>query len=132
MHRIIGRRKTAVAILKTGRKNGVFINGRECSEYFNQERMFEVVNKVLNVARILKETDNIKVDLNYEIKVLGSGLNSQAQAVQLAIARHLATIDPLLRTKLQTLKLMKYDPRQVERKKCGLLKARKSTPFVRR
>ena len=94
--------------------------------------MFEVVNKVLNVARILKETDNIKVDLNYEIKVLGSGLNSQAQAVQLAIARHLATIDPLLRTKLQTLKLMKYDPRQVERNKCGLLKARKSTPFVRR
>jgi len=132
MNRIIGRRKTSVAILKSGRKEGILINGKFLKDYFKQERVIEVVNKVIKIAQFIEQTDAIKTNLNFEIKVLGGGLNSQAQAIQLAMARYLANISPILKNRLNIEKLLTYDDRQVERKKCGLLGARKHTPFVKR
>ena len=71
-----------------------------------------------------------KVDIN--IKVKGGGSFGQAGAIRHGISRALISYDEELRPQLKSAGLLTRDPRKVERKKAGLVKARKSKQFSKR
>jgi small subunit ribosomal protein S9 len=65
--------------------------------------------------------------------VKGGGLTGQAGAIRLGVARALNNYNPdLYRSPLKLLGYLTRDPRKVERKKVGRVKARKSPQWVRR
>jgi small subunit ribosomal protein S9 len=71
-----------------------------------------------------------KLDIN--IKVKGGGSFGQAGAIRHGISRALISYDEELRPQLKQAGLLTRDPRKVERKKPGLVKARKSKQFSKR
>ena len=71
-----------------------------------------------------------KLDIN--IKVKGGGSFGQAGAIRHGISRALASFDEELRPQLKKSGLLTRDSRRVERKKPGLVKARKSKQFSKR
>ena len=71
-----------------------------------------------------------KVDL--DVKVNGGGSFGQAGAIRHGISRALIMYDEDLRPQLKKAGLLTRDPRRVERKKPGLVKARKSKQFSKR
>ena len=66
------------------------------------------------------------------IRAQGGGLNGQAGAVRLGIARALEKLDGDLRVSLKKEGHMKRDPRARERKKTGQPGARKNFQFSKR
>ena len=66
------------------------------------------------------------------VRTEGGGLNGQAGATSLAIARALLEINPELRLKLREHGLLTRDPRMRERKKSGQPGARKRFQFSKR
>jgi small subunit ribosomal protein S9 len=64
--------------------------------------------------------------------VKGGGINGQAEAVRLGIARALVEFNPELKAKLKENNLLTRDPREVERKKYGQRKARARFQFSKR
>ena len=79
-----------------------------------------MVNKTIEAL----ESTNEKYLVSAYVK--GSGINAQAEAIRLGIARALVKIDSEARTDLKSKGFLKRDPRSVERKKPGLKKARKA------
>ena len=73
---------------------------------------------------------NIKFDI--DIKVKGGGNFGQAGAIRHGISRALTKYDEELRPQLKKAGFLTRDPRKVERKKPGLVKARKSKQFSKR
>ena len=67
-----------------------------------------------------------------KINVEGGGINGQAEAIRLGIARALVELDPDSKPKLRKEGFMTRDPRMVERKKPGQKKARKKFQFSKR
>ena len=66
------------------------------------------------------------------MNVSGGGINGQADAIKLAIARSLCKIDIENRPSLKEVGLLTRDSRVVERKKPGQKKARKKFQWVKR
>ncbi|MBO4403279.1 MAG: 30S ribosomal protein S9 [Bacteroidales bacterium] len=121
-----GRRKTAVAriYMKAGNGN-ITVNGRDYKEYFTTETLRYVAVQSLKVTDTEGKYD-IKVNLD------GGGINGQAEALRLAIAKALCEINAEYRPALKAEGLMRRDPRMVERKKPGHPKARKRFQFSKR
>lgn len=122
----IGKRKTAVARLYLSPGIGkVIINNINLDQYFNSYILKE---KVLQPLFLTKK--NGKFDM--KVKIFGGGVNSQAEAISLAISRALCEVSPLSRSILKSKGLLTRDPRKVERKKFGRKKARKRFQFSKR
>jgi small subunit ribosomal protein S9 len=115
----LGRRKTAVARVRLypAKTTEVIVNGKKTEEFFGTA---ELVNKT---TEALKSTPEKYLISAY---VKGSGINAQAEAIRLGVARALVKIDAEARTDLKAKGFLKRDPRSVERKKPGLKKARKA------
>ncbi|EGN99684.1 hypothetical protein SERLA73DRAFT_88269 [Serpula lacrymans var. lacrymans S7.3] len=64
--------------------------------------------------------------------VRGGGVSGQSGAVAHGIAKGLAAHEPAIEMILRKAKLMRRDPRMVERKKTGMAKARKRYTWVKR
>lgn len=123
---IIGRRKTSIARLYLSPGCGkIVINQRNYKKYFPQKLLRY---KILHPFSLTNNID--KFDL--KIRVLGGGINGQAEAIQLAISRALCKINSENRRILKPLGLLTRDPRGVERKKFGRKKARKKSQFSKR
>ncbi|HET9051335.1 MAG TPA: 30S ribosomal protein S9 [Candidatus Dormibacteraeota bacterium] len=121
-----GRRKTAVARVRLHQGEGVIlINGKSPSEYFGR-RDLEVI-----VTQPFRVTDTMGRYLG-TIKVDGGGIAGQAGAVCHGIARALIESDPELRGPLKRAGLLTRDPREKERKKPGLVRARKAKQYTKR
>jgi small subunit ribosomal protein S9 len=122
----LGRRKTAVARVYLKPGNGAIkINNRDLENYFPLATLQYVVRQPLNL------TDNIdKYDV--DVRLDGGGINGQAEALRLGIARALVKIDEEYRPVLKANGLLRRDPRMVERKKPGQKKARKKFQFSKR
>jgi small subunit ribosomal protein S9 len=123
----IGRRKNAIAqvILKMG--NGkLIINKKDGNLYLQNNPTY--LQKLNNVFSLLGLNSNFDI----YIKTHGGGLTGQTDAIVLAIARALITIDFQNRLILKPAGVLKRDSRQVERKKFGLKKARKASQFSKR
>ena len=121
-----GRRKTSSArvYLKSGKGN-ITVNNRKLDEYFGRKVAQMLVMQPLELVDLTG-----KVDL--DVKVKGGGSFGQAGAIRHGISRALTSYDEELRPQLKKAGLLTRDPRRVERKKAGLVKARKSKQFSKR
>ena len=125
-HYATGRRKTSSArIYLSSGKGNIKVNDRDLDVYFGRKVAQMLVMQPLEMAEL---TD--KVDIN--IKVKGGGSFGQAGAIRHGISRALISYDEELRPQLKSAGLLTRDPRKVERKKPGLVKARKSKQFSKR
>ena len=121
-----GKRKSSVArvIIRPG--SGQFnLNGRGLEDYFPRRTHQAVVRQPLEVAGY---GDRIDV----RARVHGGGISGQADAVRHGIAKALIEADPALRPELKRRQLLTRDPREKERRKAGLKKARKRPQFSKR
>ncbi len=121
-----GRRKSAVArvVLEAG-KGTITINGRNFEEYIPSA---SVRLDVLQPLELTETTEKFDISVN----VCGGGLTGQAGAIRLGITRALMLVNPDYRTTLKPAGLCTRDPRQKERKKYGLKKARRAPQFSKR
>lgn len=122
----LGRRKTSVArIYMQPGKGQIIVNERELKDYFPSEILQTTVRQALTVV---KQEANYDVNINVD----GGGSKGQAEAIRLAIARALVTINNENRPALKKEGLMTRDSRMVERKKPGRRKARRKFQFSKR
>ena len=122
----LGRRKRATARvrLQSG-KGSIVINDKPAVEYLSgSEYLLEELKKPFKV--IEKDTFDVTV------KVDGGGLTGQVDAIALGIAKTLAIMNEDLKGTLKRAELLGRDPREKERKKFGLKKARKQRQFTKR
>jgi small subunit ribosomal protein S9 len=123
----VGRRKSATAFVQIVSGNGdILINQQPGIEYFHFN------SQALSTCRTALEIFNSENSYNIIIGVSGGGLSGQVQAIRLAIAKAVSTLDSNKRVKLRSLGLLSRDTRVKERKKYGLKKARKAPQFSKR
>ena len=121
-----GRRKNAIARVRLTPGNGkVVVNGKDLLEHFRRETLKMDIEQPLEVTETLG-----KFDLT--ATVVGGGLSGQAGAVRLGIARALLTYSEDFRSVLRRGGFLTRDPREKERRKYGLAKARKRYQFSKR
>jgi small subunit ribosomal protein S9 len=121
-----GRRKESVARVRLVPGSGLFkLNGRSLEEYFPARTQRVLVSAPLRRAGKEKELDVIA-------RIDGGGTTGQAGALQHGIARALVAMDPSLRTPLKREGFLTRDPREKERRKYGLKKARKAPQYSKR
>ena len=121
-----GRRKTSTARVRIKPGTGKFlVNGKEVEAFFVTEDTRRSAVEPLNVT----ETRN-----NYDVwvNVQGGGVTGQAGATSLGIARALRSEHENFEGALREHGLLTRDSREVERKKYGRRKARRSTQFSKR
>ena len=121
-----GKRKNSIARVWLKRGNGeITINGKTLDKYFSRPVLQMIVNQPIEV---------IQSAGNYEIKatVKGGGLSGQAGALKHGISKALSLYDNSLRPVLKKVGFLTRDSRDVERKKFGLAKARRSYQFSKR
>lgn len=123
----IGRRKRAVArvFLHRDGSGEIEVNGKPADQYFTTAGMREIVRQPLDHSPL-------KSSARVVVKALGGGLLSQAVATQLGIARALLIVDPALRSAFRSRGYLTRDPREKERKKPGLKKARRAPQWQKR
>jgi len=122
-----GKRKTSTArvrIYKDG-KGEVQVNGKSWENYFTVPLHREVIESALKLVGL-----NNKFDVS--VKVLGGGINSQAEAIRHGISRALIDFDQELRGTLKKAGYLTRDARVKERKKPGLKRARRASQFSKR
>jgi len=122
----IGRRKASVARVYLAKGSGkININGKDLKDYFPQMHIQTKVSEPLHTVGVL-------ADFDLTINVNGGGIKGQAEAIRMGIARALVKIDEEHRSPLKSKKYLTRDAREVERKKYGKPKARKSFQFSKR
>ena len=121
-----GRRKTSTArVYLSEGKGNILVNDIPLEEYFGRE-----VAKILVMQPLILLDISSKFDIM--VKVSGGGSFGQAGAIRHGISRALEKFDPEYRSSLKSAGYLTRDSRQVERKKVGLVKARKSKQFSKR
>lgn len=121
-----GRRKNAVARVRLFPGAGaVVINGEPYEKLIPQERLRKAIMEPMVV------TDS-QERFSISVKVSGGGYVGQAGAIRHGIARALVVADGNLRPLLRSYGLLTRDPRVKERKKYGLVRARKAKQYTKR
>jgi len=121
-----GRRKSSVARVFLRPGSGEFkVNGRPFDVYF-----------VTDAQRIMAKSALVLTETTGTFNVIatcdGGGVNGQAGAVRMGVARALEEFNAELRGKLKAEGFMTRDARQKERKKYGQKGARKRFQFSKR
>lgn len=123
---VTGRRKEAVARVRLVPGTGTFqLNGRSLEDYFPTRAHRMIVGAPLRTVGKDKDFDVVA-------RIEGGGVNGQAGALRLGIARALIELDPELRPALKAEGYLRRDPREKERRKYGLKKARKAPQYSKR
>lgn len=122
----LGRRKTAIAQTRlfTGGKGDIQVNGKPYTTYFTVYDLQEAVTAPLKAIGM--------ADADVQLKVKGGGMRGQAEAARLGISRALIELNPAYRKTLKKMGFLMRDPREKERKKYGLKKARKAPQWAKR
>lgn len=121
-----GRRKTAIAQVRLMPGTGAMtVNGKPVADYFP--------GNILQ-TRVLAPLRVVQLEGRYDVlvKVLGGGIHGQAGAISHGLARALVASDETLRQVLRKGGLLTRDPREKERKKPGLRRARKAKQYTKR
>lgn len=122
----IGRRKEATARVRIYAGQGTYlVNERPVNEYFYRSVW------LIHAREPLRATQN-ENRFTVTAQVMGGGLTGQAAAVSLGLARALVVADENLKKALRTAGLLTRDAREKERKKAGLVKARKAKQYTKR
>jgi small subunit ribosomal protein S9 len=109
----VGRRKTATAHVKVTPSSK------------NTDERTNIASDAFRLEEVTEHYDVVA-------RVSGGGISAQAEAVRMAIARAIEKAQPHLRKPLKAAGYLKRDQRHVERKKPGLLKARKRPSWSKR
>jgi small subunit ribosomal protein S9 len=125
-----GKRKTSIArvFLRPGKGDvTLYVNKRPRPflEYFTLEGHKHTIKQPLLLTDKEKKFDMF-------IRVNGGGSSSQAEAIRLGIARALIEFNRELKPTLKSAGLLTRDARIKERKKYGLLGARKAPQYHKR
>jgi small subunit ribosomal protein S9 len=121
-----GRRKTAVCRVRLRSGSGLFtVNGQPVDRYFPLEKHRLTVRRPLQLTRSGERFD-------VHVNACGGGINGQAEATVLGLARALVKVDASWDKTLRDEGLLTRDSRAVERKKYGHKKARKEFQFSKR
>jgi small subunit ribosomal protein S9 len=121
-----GRRKSSVARVFLAPGNGaITVNDKEYDKYFSRATNCMIVRQPLELTEHLNS-------FNIKVNVLGGGESGQAGAVRHGITRALIDFNPELKPVLAKAGFVTRDAREVERKKCGLRKARRRKQFSKR
>ena len=122
----IGRRKASTARIYVTKGSGkITVNGKDYKDYFPMAITQDTITDPLKIAESLGQYD-IKITVN------GGGFKGQSEAIRLAISRSLVKINEDFKKPLKEKKYLTRDSREVERKKFGKPKARKSFQFSKR
>ncbi len=125
-HYGLGRRKEAIATARLYPGKGEIVVGDQpASAYFNNAALMTVIEQPTKLAG---QDQKLRISLHIQ----GGGKRGQADAARLAIARALNAMAEDLRPTLKKAGLLTRDPREKERMKPGLKKARKAPQFSKR
>ncbi len=122
----LGRRKEAtVRVRLIQKKSASTVNGKSVEDYFGDKNLVDAVYAPLTL------TGNIE---KFSISAIatGGGKAAQSEAVRLGVARALVELDEENKTTLRKVGYLTRDPREKERKKPGLKRARKAPQFSKR
>lgn len=123
----VGRRKTAAARVRMFTKGDkeFIVNGKSYTEYFvnpqDQESAIASMKK-------MKCLDKFRIT----VIVKGGGHSAQAEAIRHGTARVLVEFNENFRKRLRKAGFLTRDPRERERKKFGLKRARKGPQWAKR
>ena len=125
-----GKRKSSIArvFLRSGKGDVTLIvdkKPRPFADYFHLDSHKYLIRQPL----LLTDTEN-KFDIF--MRISGGGLKGQAQAIRLGISRALVEFNRELRPALKDAGFLTRDSRIKERKKYGLLGARKAPQYHKR
>lgn len=123
----VGRRKTAIASVRMskGDKNALTINGKSPKDFFKTDERATVALAPFKTAEAAEQ-------YVAAVHVEGGGIAAQAGAVRHALSRALIKAEPNTRATLKDAGYLTRDPRVKERKKPGLVKARKRKQWSKR
>ena len=117
-----GRRKSAIAQARVFKGTGKIVdaNGKPITVY--------VTNKINEVL------ESVSKEKDYDVSLIlkGGGVISQADASKLAVARALSKMDESMETTMKKEGFLTRDPREKERKKPGLKRARRAPQWKKR
>ncbi|RDW83918.1 mitochondrial 37S ribosomal protein uS9m [Aspergillus mulundensis] len=121
-----GKRKESSAVVSLVEGDGeVLVNGKSLVEAFPRVHDRESATWALRFSNRLDK-------YNVWATVRGGGTTGQAEAIALALGRALMVHEPALKPILRKAGVITVDPRRVERKKPGRVKARKAPTWVKR
>lgn len=121
-----GKRKTAIARVYMNPGSGQWsVNKRDMEEFFPTRYLQSIVTQAF-------ETTSTMGKFDVHVRVLGGGVNGQAEAVRHGLARALCVADAEHRPLLKTAGLLTRDAREKERKKYGQPGARKRFQYSKR
>ncbi|MDO8469807.1 MAG: 30S ribosomal protein S9 [bacterium] len=127
----VGRRKTAVVRVRLHEgsesvKTGITVNDRPFAAYFPIERHQHIASAPLMGASLSL------AEVRVTAHAAGGGVQAQAEALSLGIARALVKKEKTWRPRLKALGLLTRDSRKVEQKKFGSRKARRPQQWRKR
>lgn len=127
-HEGIGRRKEATARVRLyphSKREYLINENKGVDDYFSVKEHQEIA---------MEAFDKLEADSNFYVSVhiYGGGPKAQAEAMRHGIARALVLYDENNRSILKKEGFLKRDPREKERKKFGLRKARKRAQWSKR
>jgi small subunit ribosomal protein S9 len=122
----VGRRKTSVArvLLQPG-SGQIIVNGNPVETHFPRATHQSLITLPLRLTNRLGS-------YNLLAKVTGGGISGQAGAIVHATARALLKSDDANKQTLREAGLLTRDPREKERKKYGLKRARRAKQYTKR
>ena len=122
-----GRRKKSIArVYLTSGKGEITVNKRSIDDYFGLETLKTIVRQPLTATDTLGKFD-------VKVTVHGGGFSGQAGAIRHGISRALLEVDSdEYRPILKKAGFLTRDPRMKERKKYGLIAARRAPQFRKR
>lgn len=122
-----GRRKEAIARVRLIKGTGKFlVNNQTAEQYFGFRQAL-----MLHAQQPLM-TAGVKEKYDILVKAQGGGISGQAGAIRLGIARAVIEMMPDLSKTLRDEGYLTRDPREKERKKYGLHRARKRPQYSKR
>ncbi len=123
----VGRRKRATARVKLTLegKGNVVINERSYADFFKEDHLRD--NALAPIHKLGRADE-----FDLTVKVQGGGMQGQSDAVKLGVARALVILNPDYKSALRAHGFLTRDPREKERKKFGLKKARKRPQWAKR
>lgn len=123
----VGRRKTSIARVRIWTKGDkeILVNEKPYNSYFPTIDLHKIIEAPLE---LLKLENKFKITA----KVYGGGIHSQAEAIRHGLARALVKMNPDFRKKLKRAGFLTRDPRERERKKPGLKRARRAPQWSKR
>ncbi|MBL7155158.1 MAG: 30S ribosomal protein S9 [Candidatus Portnoybacteria bacterium] len=128
----VGRRKRATARVRLftcrpfeDEKARISVNEKSYTDFFPTLQLQEIVASPLQK---MKSVNRFKIT----VKVKGGGIRGQAEAIRHGLTRTLVKFNPDFSKKLKRAGFLRRDPREKERKKPGLKKARRAPQWRKR